>query len=42
LLPNGIGRSKLAGALGKVDNAASGTIRNRNTVLALSDLSDDP
>jgi len=41
-LPNGIGRSKLAGALGKVDNAASGTIRNWNTVLALSDLSGDP
>ncbi len=41
-LPDGIGRSKLAGALGKVDNASSGTIRNWNTVLALSDLSGVP
>jgi uncharacterized protein (DUF1697 family) len=41
-LPNGIGRSQLAGALGKVDNAAPGTIRNWNTVLALSDLCGDP
>lgn len=41
-LPDGIGRSKLAGALGKVDNAASATIRNWNTVLALSDLIGSP
>ena len=38
LLPDGIGRSKLAAAVMRLDNAKSGTARNWKTVLALADL----
>ena len=38
LLPNGIGRSKLATALTRIDNADQGTARNWNTVTALFEL----
>lgn len=38
LLPNGIGRSKLAAALARIDNADTGTTRNWNTVTALAEL----
>lgn len=37
-LPGGIGRSKLATALARIDNADAGTTRNWNTVTALSEL----
>lgn len=37
LLPNGLGRSKLATALARIDNANAGTTRNWNTVTALSE-----
>lgn len=37
-LPNGMGRSKLAAALARVDNASAGTTRNWKTVMALSEL----
>ena len=39
LLPDGIGRSKLAAAVMRLDNTKSGTARNWKTVLALADLS---
>ena len=41
LLPGGIGRSKLAAAVMRVDNAKSGTARNWKTVLALAELASD-
>lgn len=37
-LPNGMGRSKLAAALARVDNASAGTTRNWKTVSALAEL----
>jgi uncharacterized protein (DUF1697 family) len=37
-LPDGIGRSKLAAAVMRLDNANSGTARNWKTVVALADL----
>ena len=37
-LPDGIGRSKLAAAAMRLDNAKSGTARNWKTVLALAEL----
>lgn len=37
LLPKGLGRSKLATALARIDNANAGTTRNWNTVTALSE-----
>ncbi len=37
-LPDGLGRSKLASAVMRLDNAKSGTARNWNTVLALAEL----
>ena len=37
-LPEGLGRSKLAAAVMRLDNAKSGTARNWKTVLALADL----
>ncbi len=40
-LPNGIGRSKLATALTRLDNADTGTTRNWKTVTALADLIED-
>ncbi len=37
-VPNGIGHSKLAQAVMRLDNANSGTVRNWNTVLAIAAL----
>ena len=37
-LPDGMGRSKLAVAMQRVDNAKSGTARNWRTVLALAEM----
>ena len=40
-LPDGIGRSKLAAAVMRLDNAKSGTARNWKTVLALAEMASD-
>ncbi len=40
-LPNGIGRSKLAAAVTRLDNAKTGTSRNWRTVLALAALASE-
>ena len=40
-LPDDIGRSKLAAAVMRVDNAKSGTARNWKTVLALAEMASD-
>ena len=40
-LPNGIGRSKLAAAVMRLDNAKSGTARNWKTVLALAEMASE-
>lgn len=37
-LPDGIGRSKLAQTLMRIDNARTGTVRNWNTIAAVADL----
>ena len=37
-LPTGLGRSKLAAAVMRLDNAKTGTARNWKTVLALAEL----
>jgi uncharacterized protein (DUF1697 family) len=40
-LPGGLGRSKLAAAAMRLDNAKSGTARNWKTVLALAEMASD-